>query len=184
MSERDIIEIASRHEVGGHTVHHLDLTEIPLPAAISEVYDCKQRLESLTSQDVRVFSYPKGRHNDQVIRIVKDAGFLGARTVCWFHIELPRDPYLMPPTINASLHYRMIDIAHLVRRWNPTGLIRYIFVSRLNSNWKTVAIQWFEYVCRHGRVWHLSGHSWEVDQLDLWEDLEQVLRYVARRGGN
>ena len=32
-----------------------------------------------------------------------------------------------------------------------------------------------------GGIWHLWGHSWEIDQLGLWDEFAQMLDYVCRR---
>ena len=32
-----------------------------------------------------------------------------------------------------------------------------------------------------GGIWHLWGHSWEIDQLGLWDELAEMLDYVHGR---
>jgi hypothetical protein len=34
-----------------------------------------------------------------------------------------------------------------------------------------------------GGVWHLYGHSWEIEREQLWPQLEQLLQYVSGRKG-
>ena len=34
-----------------------------------------------------------------------------------------------------------------------------------------------------GGVWHLYGHSWEIQELGLWDQLGDLLDYVAHRPG-
>jgi hypothetical protein len=41
----------------------------------------------------------------------------------------------------------------------------------------------FDYVLTHGGVWHLYGHSWELDDFRLWDGLRTMLDYVALRDG-
>jgi hypothetical protein len=41
----------------------------------------------------------------------------------------------------------------------------------------------FNRVLEHGGIWHLYGHSWEVDQLGIWPDLTEMLDYVSHRDG-
>ena len=41
----------------------------------------------------------------------------------------------------------------------------------------------FDRVLRHGGVFHIWGHSWELEEGGLWSAFEEVLRYVARRPG-
>jgi hypothetical protein len=35
-------------------------------------------------------------------------------------------------------------------------------------------------VLRNGGVWHLWGHSWEIEEYGLWDDLREVLEMVGR----
>ncbi|MBA3916856.1 MAG: hypothetical protein H0X25_24030 [Acidobacteriales bacterium] len=41
----------------------------------------------------------------------------------------------------------------------------------------------FDRVLARGGVWHLWGHPWELDELNLWDQLAQVLDHVAHREG-
>jgi hypothetical protein len=34
-----------------------------------------------------------------------------------------------------------------------------------------------------GGIWHLYGHSWEIDEHKLWLELVEMLDYVAHREG-
>ena len=39
----------------------------------------------------------------------------------------------------------------------------------------------FDVVLERGGFWHLYGHSWEIEELQLWGQLEEMLDYVAHR---
>ena len=51
------------------------------------------------------------------------------------------------------------------------------------GDWLELAKKLFDSVLQNGGIWHLYGHSWEIDDLGLWEDLEQILDYVCNRKG-
>jgi hypothetical protein len=38
-------------------------------------------------------------------------------------------------------------------------------------------------VLTEGGIWHLYGHSWELEALNLWDELAEMLDYVAHRPG-
>jgi hypothetical protein len=38
-------------------------------------------------------------------------------------------------------------------------------------------------VLKDGGVWHLYGHSWAIDDENLWDDLRELLDYVSGREG-
>ena len=38
------------------------------------------------------------------------------------------------------------------------------------------------FVLTNGGIWHLWGHSWEIDENNDWELLDDVLAYVKKKG--
>ena len=40
--------------------------------------------------------------------------------------------------------------------------------------WERIAIETLDYVIENGGVWHLYGHSWEVEENDDWERLKSL----------
>ena len=50
------------------------------------------------------------------------------------------------------------------------------------KNWIWFAKKSLDYVIEHGGIWHLWGHSWEIDNYDLWSELEDVLVYANQTG--
>ena len=51
------------------------------------------------------------------------------------------------------------------------------------GDWVALGKRLFDRVLREGGVWHLFGHSWEIEQRGLWDGLAELTRYVARRPG-
>ena len=51
------------------------------------------------------------------------------------------------------------------------------------GNWVELGKRLFDSVLQNGGIWHLWGHSWEIDEMGLWEDLEEILDYVSKREG-
>ena len=49
--------------------------------------------------------------------------------------------------------------------------------------WVDLARLLFDTVLENGGVWHLYGHSWEIHELNLWEELRIVLDFVSNRPG-
>lgn len=179
MGKNEIRSIAKNFEVGGYTLNHVSLTTVSLDKAKEEIFGCKERLQDMIDAEVVMFCYPQGLYNINIANIVREAGFIGARTAERFQIELFRNPYLMPTTVHVFPHSLIINIGHLLHRGNISGMVKYIFKNKISSNIVTLATQFFEYVFQNGGVWHLWGHSWEIEERDLWENLEQILEFVA-----
>jgi peptidoglycan-N-acetylglucosamine deacetylase len=168
-------------ELGGHTLSHTALTHLCSEEVVREVRGCKTRLEDILGDSVRMFCYPNGRFNSEVIQHLRAAGFQGARTTRMFRYELGLDPYRMPTSIHAYPNSRSQYVRNLVRGGNPAGLCWYLtkFVKR--NSWVSVAKAQFDQALREGGVWHLYGHSWLIEEMALWDGLVEVLDYVSRR---
>lgn len=71
---------AAGTEIGSHTVTHPELHIVSPSRLVSELQESRKVLESKLSLTVHFFCYPVGRHNDQVVAAVREAGYLGAVT--------------------------------------------------------------------------------------------------------
>ncbi len=63
---------------GAHTMTHPHLTRIPAARMKDEILDSKLEIEDRTGSPVDFFCYPYGDYNKDVMREVREAGFLGA----------------------------------------------------------------------------------------------------------
>ena len=170
-------------EIGAHGVAHPNLPQCDAPQLAREVETCKQCLEDDLGKEVSMFAYPNGRHNATVIASVRRAGFVGARTTAMLARELVFDPFRMPTSVQAFPHSQLDYLKNFLssgdfrRNW---GHLRPVPRAR---NWVDLAMHLFDSVASSGGVWHLYGHSWEINDFKLWEGLRVVLDYVANRQG-
>lgn len=65
-------------EVGSHTLSHQNLTHLSPQKQWEEIYLSKGILEKKLRHPILFLSYPSGRFNEQVIELVKLAGYKGA----------------------------------------------------------------------------------------------------------
>jgi peptidoglycan/xylan/chitin deacetylase (PgdA/CDA1 family) len=171
-------------EVGAHSVSHESLTLLRTRREIEhEVVACKHALEQTIGKEVAMFCYPNGRYNSRVMKEVHSAGYKGARTTRMLSITPAFKPFEMPTTLQAYPHPRSGYVRDLGRARNVPGLWR--FTTKLGGfqNWIDLGKQLFSQVLENGGVWHLYGHSWEINQLGLWSDLIEMLDYVSHRNG-
>jgi peptidoglycan/xylan/chitin deacetylase (PgdA/CDA1 family) len=72
LSPSEIIEIASLgHEIGSHTVTHIDMTHTPEDVMLKELVESKKFLSELLGYEVNSFAYPYGPHSDTAARLAK-----------------------------------------------------------------------------------------------------------------
>jgi peptidoglycan/xylan/chitin deacetylase (PgdA/CDA1 family) len=62
-------------DVGGHSVNHAVLPNLPLDAARREIEGCRDAIAERLGRPPRHFAYPNGFHSPAVRRAVRDAGY-------------------------------------------------------------------------------------------------------------
>lgn len=67
--------------IGSHTHTHCDLTQISPKRVIEEIRKSKKIIEEKIKMPVHFFCYPRGKFNNKIKKMVKDAGYLGAYSV-------------------------------------------------------------------------------------------------------
>ena len=45
-------------------------------------------------------------------------------------------------------------------------------------SWLNLAKNSFDYANKHGEVFHLWGHSWEIEKYGMWKQLEELFKYI------
>ncbi|MFF4960675.1 polysaccharide deacetylase family protein [Streptomyces sp. NPDC001222] len=171
-----IRELAARDgvEIGGHTLSHLRLPLIGDAAAGEEIVAGKAELEDILGVPVVSFCYPRGEYRPVHVQQVADADFHLARTVR--RSSLATGPLLeMTTTVNAYAHRVDIPLVLRLAGGRPDR------AARLYLHWDELAIRWFDLCLEQGGVYHLWGHSWEVDARGDWARLERVLAYIGGR---
>jgi len=170
-------------EIGAHTMSHRTLAGMQCDQLWREVFRSKEALEQILGQDAVMFCYPRGRYDQGVVRAVREAGYLGARTTQMLAHSLQFNPFEMPTTLQAYPHPPLDYLKNLGRRKDLAGLCRYLTQWSRYGSWLELGKRLFDRVLREGGVWHLYGHSWEIDELGLWSQLRELLDYVSNRTG-
>lgn len=175
-------------EIGSHTLDHQSLDGLPIDAARHQIVAGKQWLEDQLGRPVAGFCYPNGHHNAAVCGLVRESGFQYGRTTEDMHDGPSADPFQMP----VSLHFyprRRVDVARSFVREERRRLGEWRWPRRLPTFLAAVTKVDFEArfralvdrVCERGGVFHMWGHSWEIDRFNGWALLDSVLRYAAER---
>ena len=181
MTKEQVREISRRFEIGGHTFHHIPLAPLPDSQARSEILDGKRWVEDVTGQPVRAFCYPQGKFTARTAGLVKEAGFIGARTCFFNRSEMPRDLYRWGVSTHAYNHSALVQVRHALVEANFKGAVDFFRVHKAARDWETHFLRAVAAVEREGGVAHLYLHSWEIDEQGDWEKLAGVLARVAAR---
>ena len=172
LSEEKIIEISHHHEIGAHTLTHPTLTEITHEEAEKEITGSKKYLENIVNRPVTMFCYPKGKYNEGIKQVIKNCGFVAARTCLSGDFNGGIDPFEWHITLHASNGSPRVTF----NLWKKNHLsIKSLF------DWEIRAKMLFDLALQIGGVYHIWGHSWEFEEKNEWEKIERVFNYISNR---
>lgn len=172
LTNEQIQTLAAHFEIGAHTMTHPRLTEVSDGRARQEMTDSKVYLEKLVKKTITSFCYPGGNYAKRHVTMAREAGFTYARTVKRHFYNLKGALQESHTTVNAYNHYQDLWKIFKFAGYNPFKVPYYF-------QWQNLAKAMFDKVQREGGVFHLWGHSWEIDAHNDWEKLEEVLAHIS-----
>lgn len=179
MKDNQLKNIAGKFEIGGHTVNHLYLNSIKLNEAKNEISQCKAKLQDKLGTEIKAFCFPGGKYSKRDIDLVKNAGFLFARTCNFFHtsnsIRLP----LMNTSTQVYNHKFSALIIHCAKRNFFSPIIKYNLFISYDKNFRKLTKAVLNDSIKKCGIFHLWGHSWEIEKFGLWNELEETLKMLA-----
>lgn len=186
MTRAQLRALAGTFEVGAHTLGHVALTTVDDARARAEITGSRAWVEDVTGMPCTVFCPPMGRFTRSHLPMMRDAGFAGFRTVELLSTARPRPAgglLELGTTIQAHPHRADNYIRNAIRRRAPANLVRWV-VHAAGRAWPERAESLLRHVLRAGGVFHLWGHSWEVEQTGQWAALERVLARLGTHTKN
>jgi len=186
MTESQVRELSQSFEIGGHTLDHLFLSTIPDAAAKIQISGCKRWVEDTTGKPCQMFCPPAGRFNEAHRAMMVEAKFVGFRSVELLSTACPsRSSGLleMPTSLQSYPHPSMDYFKNAIKRKSWGSLVRFA-LRGAPSNWEKLAECLLQSVLKHGGVFHLWGHSWEIEQTGQWDALSRVLAVLGRFSGD
>lgn len=146
-------------EIGGHTVTHPSDMKLLGPEQLKfEIEENKRLLESIIRKPIAKFCYPRGRYNAEVIKAVEAAKYREARTTAVFYTPKEEDIVAL---------YEMGTTVHVYQRSEYE-----------RKSWQEVAAIYAGWCAEMGGLFHLWGHSWEIDRDNEWNNLEAFFRLL------
>lgn len=153
--DRDkIVALYEGHEIATHTMTHPTLSRCPLTTVAKEILEDREGLEQLTGRIIRGHAYPNGSYSEEIKTLFKQLGIAYARIVPdRADFELPTDPMEWYPTCHHN---------------NPRLM-----------EWG----QWFADFPKkqYLKLMYVWGHSYEFDNDNNWEVIEQFCELMGGR---
>lgn len=186
LSPHDIRELAVEFEIGAHTVHHRQLTHLPTEQARWEIVQSRRNIEDITGAECLSFCFPGGKFQGAHLPMVREAGFAAARTVEILSLHPPLSAegiLLMPTTVQVFSHSGPALFRNIARRGAFSNGLRWLDCCR-RLDWVSMARCYLQMALRRGGVYHLWGHSWEIEEYGQWGRLEEVFRMIGELHGD
>lgn len=158
MTESQINALFSdgRHEVAVHSYTHPSLAALPAGAVAYETVKDRELLERQFGRIVRGMAYPNGSVSDDVVTTLRQCGIVYARTVVSTEkFKLPEDWLRLP----ATCHHNNPRLMELAEKFVNTEINPY----------------------REAQMFYLWGHTYEFDDNDNWQVIEEFCEYMSGR---
>ena len=146
----------SNHEVAVHSLTHPFLDTLKKPQVLMEILEDRKNIEAQYGALARGMAYPMGTYNDMVVDALASCGICYSRTV------RSTESFGFPEnwlTLHPTCHHK-----------NP----------RLMELAKTFVEDKPHYVA-HNWMFYLWGHSYEFDNHDNWNVIEEFAAYAGGR---
>lgn len=181
MGPLQVRELSRAFEIGAHTLDHVRIDRCTDEGASCQLAGSREWIEGVTGKRCHVFCFPGGKFRTTQLRLVREAGFQGARTVELLSIAEPRSVagvQLISTTIHAFPHRRFAYFKNAVKRV-AFGHVVPLAAALHAGDWVALAKQLLLQTIQRGGVFHLWGHSWEIEQQKQWKNLEELLRTIS-----
>jgi peptidoglycan-N-acetylglucosamine deacetylase len=157
LSDTEQDDIAENFEIGSHTVSHPLLTRIPIETAREEISFSREILQKRFGQEINSFCYPRGYSNPVIQDMVVEAGYTNARSTLVGYVFQSENPYFEQTALHIACNRR-----------EYAGL-----------DWMDYGVKLLE-IARNvpDGVFHIWGHSWEIEKNGQWERLEKFLKFM------
>jgi len=182
MTEAQIQQLGKHFEIGAHTLDHVYLDDVPRDEAAYQITASKDWVEDVTGTTCKVFCFPGGKYRRGHVQILHDAGFQAARTVELLALDIPPmngTCILIPTTLQAFPHQWLSYAKNSLRRGTLLALLR-LSIGNNTRDWPSLARKMAQHAIESGGVFHLWGHSWEIEEQQQWRDLESVFAFLSQ----
>jgi len=147
------------HEVALHGARHIFLNKVPLPEAVNEIVQNRVYLENKFGRIVNGLAYAYNGYNQEIITVLKQLGVIYARTTVSSHgFAIPENWLELKPTCHHG---------------DPLlGALTEKFINGSPEN---------DFKHREPWLFYVWGHSYEFDDNNNWNVIEDFARQVSGR---
>jgi peptidoglycan/xylan/chitin deacetylase (PgdA/CDA1 family) len=181
LCKTSVRKLSEEFEIGSHTLDHCYLNSLTPAEARRQIYDGKAQLEDMIGKQVLGFCYPGGKYRPEHTELVASAGFTFARTTVNLCFDIGERPLEMPTTFQFFPHSRDVYLRNFLRGGSWSRRQDGLRVALRHADWLDRLYALFDYSVEHNGMFHLWGHSRDIERFNAWDDLDRFLAYVSAR---
>jgi peptidoglycan/xylan/chitin deacetylase (PgdA/CDA1 family) len=176
-SEVKVIE-SNGFEIGAHTYSHSYLTLIKPKDADIELVSGRDFYEQILGKEIQHFCFPGGKYNNELVEMVKSY-FKTARTADTGAL-IRKNAFLIKPTFHffnrgkKSLIYNSFKNSSVINYLTIRNIISKGYFNYL----KNIITDLSDYPETYRII--IWGHSWEIEQFSLWNDLDDFFQWITK----
>lgn len=165
-------------EIGAHTYSHSYLTFLTLTKADIELTSGRDFYEQMLGKGIQHFCFPGGKYNDELVKMARNY-FETARTADTGAL-IKKNTFLIKPTFHffdrgkKSLIYNSFKNSSVINFLT----MRNIFSRGYFNYLKNIIADLNDYPETHRVI--IWGHSWEIEQYSLWNELEDLFQWLTK----
>lgn len=178
LSVRSLRELARQFEIGGHGKTHRPLTRMRDRECVAEIEENRDYLENTIGSCPNGFCLIRGMGGGREIKFAQSARYKYVRTI----ISSKNIINKFNGTLNVSRQFYNHNKFNIMKG----GIRAFCSGERPNIILEYEALPLSKRISliaahekRYGRAFHLWGHSWELDELDLWGELEETFKRLS-----
>lgn len=181
MCESEIKTLSNYFEIGAHTLNHVRLYK-NFSGLESEVNGSYAWLQNILERPPICFCFPGGVYNDKAVACAYASGFKILRTTRLLSPHLPEHYNLLETTLQMYNHRRVTYLKHLIKHVNFNCFFLWL-KGKGEKDILSLVEYYLNYIDLSNGCFHFWGHSWEIEQLNLWKNLELVFRHISQLPG-
>jgi len=178
MRKEDIRTLDTQFEIGSHTHDHVYLDSLTTEECQKQIALGKSVLEDYLGHTVLGFCYPGGKYNENIIEIVKNLEINHARTVKNFFLNPTVDIFQIPTTLQFYPHKKFVYCSNYIKHQHLASRFPAFQNMTFGKNWLHSLKLMLNKYQHSNKVFHIWGHSWEIEENGLWNELEEFLKYA------
>ena len=153
INKEEIRSLYQGHEISAHTFTHPTISRCPISQVVQQVIEDRKVLEEIAGYTVRGMSYPNGSVSDEIMTMLPAVGIEYSRTVGSSHAFTLPENYLR---WMSTCHHNH-DLMGNAQKFAELFKSQYLYMMY---------------------VW---GHSYEFDNDDNWELIEEFCEFIGGR---